>query len=60
MIDGIQLARSQNKTLKFAKLSVFHEATQQKFAIKKFISAEENASVNNLILLFNFNCNLAN
>lgn len=35
-----------NKSLKNPKIQIFHEATQQKLAIKKFISTEENLSVN--------------
>ncbi|CAF0978825.1 unnamed protein product [Brachionus calyciflorus] len=44
VLENIQTARLQNKQLKFPKISVFHEATQQKLALKKFISNEENLS----------------
>lgn len=43
--ESIQTARLQNISLKYPKISVFYEATQQKYAIKKFISEEEHSSV---------------
>ena len=46
------MGRLQNKQLKFAKISVFYEATQQKLALKKFISKEENLTV--FAFFFNF------
>lgn len=52
ILDSIQTARLQNKQLKFPKISIFHEATQQKLAIKKFISNEENLTVGKFLFLF--------
>jgi hypothetical protein len=46
ILDNLQASRIMNKSLKNPKIQVFHEATQQKLAIKKFISTEENLSVN--------------
>jgi hypothetical protein len=45
ILESIELGRSQNMSLKFPKLSVFHEAMQQKLAINKFIAKEENLDV---------------
>ena len=45
ILEGIEMGRAQNKSLKFPKLSVFHEAMQQKLAINKFIAKEENLDV---------------
>jgi pleckstrin family protein M 2 len=42
ILESIESGRSQNTSLKFPKLSVFHEAMQQKLAINKFIAQEEN------------------
>lgn len=46
ILDNLQASRLMNKSLKNPKIQIFHEATQQKLAIKKFISTEENLSVN--------------
>ncbi|RNA31491.1 pleckstrin homology domain-containing family M member [Brachionus plicatilis] len=43
LLENLQTSRIQNKFLKFTKVPVFHEATQQKLALKKFLSSEENA-----------------
>ena len=45
VLENLQTSRSQNRAIKIPKLSVFHEATQQKLALKKFISKEENSDV---------------
>ena len=45
ILESIEAGRAQNKSLKFPKLSVFHEAMQQKLAINKFIAKEENLDV---------------
>lgn len=57
ILESIELGRSQNISLKFPKLSIFHEAMQQKLAINKFIAKEENLDVRCLkrIFLMNFN-----
>lgn len=49
ILESIELGRSQNMSLKFPKLSVFHEAMQQKLAINKFIAKEENLDVSKKI-----------
>lgn len=51
LLENLQTSRVQNKFLKFNKIPVFHEPTQQKLALKKFISSEENLQVN---IFFNF------
>lgn len=42
ILDNLQSSRLINKSLKYPRLQIFHEATQQRLAIKKFISTEEN------------------
>jgi hypothetical protein len=45
ILENLQSARLLNKSLKQPKIQIFHEGTQQKLAIKKFISSEENTNV---------------
>ena len=56
IIESIQVARSHNKQLKIQKISVFYEATQQKFAIKKFISNMEKLTVFLYLHFINLMC----
>ena len=60
ILESLQSARLINKVLKWPKLQVFYEATQQKLAIKKFISTVENVTViSNLSPLFSLKIQLS-